>query len=132
MKKWTPTMIEEHFEEAVQTLERLELQNVKPRQYFNAWPDIVYTKWEIIHQAKKKSRLGPPTPSAITRMEKTFGWLNDLTVEERHLIWWRAEKVYWDTICDIMKCCRQTAWRKWVYALSKIAFKLNALQRQGD
>lgn len=130
-KKWTESMVEERFEEAVQTLRRLEVPHTKPMGYFSTWPPIVYTAWEIMAQDKLPLRLGPPPADAISRMEKTFEWLHWLEVEERNLIWWRAENRRWKTIERALGCCRQTAWRRWVIALCKITHRLNTAENKG-
>ena len=65
------------------------------------------------------------TPDAITRLEQTFDWMQWIEVEERKLIWKRAAKVRWKTICWELGCDRSTAWRKWVIACEKIAARLN-------
>ncbi len=124
-EEWTATMVADQFEEAIRTLRRLEVPHLKPMEYFNSWPEIVYTAWEIMQQDKLPTRLGPPPPDAITRMEKTFEWLAWLEVEERNLIWWKAEKKQWKPICAYLGCGRNKAWRMWVCALLKITNQLN-------
>ena len=124
-EKWTESMVADQFEEAVRTLRRLEVPHTKPMEYFHAWPDIVYTAWEIMAQEKLPMRLGPPPADAIARMEKTFEWLVCLEVEERNLIWWKAENKPWKPICAYLGCGRNKAWQMWVYALIKISANLN-------
>jgi hypothetical protein len=65
------------------------------------------------------------TPDAISRLEQTFEWMKWLTVKERKLIWRRAARVRWKTICCELDYVHTTVWRKWVSALSKIADHLN-------
>ena len=123
--KWTTEMVADRFEEAMQTLKRWQVPGTKPKGYFNAWPEIVYTTWEIEMQDKLSLRLGSPTPDAIDRMHETFQWLWHLEIEERKLIWMRAGRTRWKVICWQLGCDRSTAWRKWVLALTKIAARLN-------
>ena len=123
--KWTAKLVEDHFEEAIVTLKKL--PSVQQRGYFNSWPDMIYSPNELLFQEKKTKRL-VATPESITRLEQTFEWINWITVEERKLIWRRAKKQHWKTICWELGCDRTTAWRKWVLACTKIATTLNAKQ----
>ena len=123
--------IEERFEEAVHTLRRLRVSHTHPMAYFNTWPDIVYTEWEVMMQDKLPLRLGPPSPQAISRMEETFDWLYWLEIEERHLIWWRAKGIYWKLICRNLGCSRTTAWRRWITAIYKIHYQLERTVSKG-
>ena len=126
--RWTVKKVEDHFEEAIVTLKKL--PPVKQRGYFNSWPDIIYTPNELLFQEKFPKKL-LATPEAIKRLEQTFEWINWITVEERKLIWRRAKKQHWKTICWELGCDRTTAWRKWVLACTKIATTLNARQFKG-
>ena len=126
--KWTAKKVEDHFEEAILTLKKL--PPVKQRGYFNLWPDVIYSPNELLFQEKKPMRL-PATPEAIGRLEQIFDWMGWITVEERKLIWRRARKQHWKTICWELGCDRSTAWRKWVLACTKIATTLNARQIKG-
>ena len=46
--------------------------------------------------------------------------------EERKLVWSRAARVPWKQISGGLGCDRTTAWRRWQFALTKIAARLNA------
>ncbi len=122
--EWTGKMVGECFEEAVYTLKRL--PRVKVQGYFSVWPEIVYTEIEILQQAKKPFRLGPPLPDAIDRMEETLRWILWLkNTDDRHLIWLRARHVPWRPICCRLGVDRTTAWRRHTRALERIAGHLN-------
>ncbi|MEM7621155.1 MAG: DUF6362 family protein [Pseudomonadota bacterium] len=124
--EYTANMLADRFEEALYTLKRLYVPGTKPRGYFNAWPAIVYETWEIEAMEKLPMRLGPPTPDAISRMEEVFTWLWHIkSVEDRHLIWLRARKTPWKTICKYRGCGRTKAWQDWVFTLSTLAHRLN-------
>lgn len=120
---WTVKAVEEYFREAVLTLKKL--PPVKQRGYFNLWPDIIYSPNELLFQEKKPMRL-TTSPEAIARLEQIFEWMRWVTVEERKLLWKRAENKHWKVICWELKCDRTTAWRKWVLACTKIVTSLNA------
>jgi len=126
MTEWTASIIEERLEEAAATLRRL--PPVKLRGYFSAWPQIIHVAedkrdWEVLVK-----RLGPPSAQAISRMEETLTWFRWLTPDENRLIWLRAEKVSWKSICWKLGYSRTTAWRNWVFAVHKVSFMLNEAQ----
>ena len=123
--KWTVTDVADRFEEAVQTMHRL--PSVRVQGYFNAWPDIVRTVWEkMAAKTEDRGRLPPPPPDAISRMDETFRWLVWLEVEERKLVWMRAEGVRWKQICWRFGVSRTTAWRDWHFAMVKISSRLTS------
>ena len=122
-KHWTKEMVADHFEEAVYTLSKL--PDFKVPGYFSTWPEIEYTPNERMMQMKFPAR-PMATPDAVTRLEQTFDWMPWITVEERKLIWKRANRIGWKTICWELGCDRTTAWRKWSVGLEKIAARLNA------
>ena len=115
----TETYIEERLEEAARTLRRLPEERVTG--YFNAWPTIKRDPVELLNMEKFPVRLGPPAMEDITLMEEVlFVWLKWLEPEERRLVWLRAEKVRWKTICSRLGCDRTTAWRRYKIAVNKI------------
>ena len=123
--KWTVIDVIEYFEEAVRTLKRLPSKKVQG--YFNSWPDIVRTVWEKLQEDNGPTRLGPPSPAAISRMEETLNWIFWLdTEEERRLVWLRAAGVPWKPICWRLGCGRTTAHYRYRVALFKIVTHLNA------
>ena len=123
--KWTAKIVEDHFREAILTLKKL--PPVELKGYFNVWPDIIYTPNDIIFQEKSPMRV-LANPEAISRLDKTFEWMTWLTVEERKLIWKRAARVRWKTICWELGYSRSTVWKAWLMACTKIATILNAKQ----
>lgn len=123
---WNKEMVIERFEEAARTLKRWQVPGTKPKGYFNAWPDIVYTTWELEMQDKLPLRLGPPTPDAIDRMHETFGWLWHLDrTDERKVVLMKAEKKRWKAILPVLGCGRTHGWEIYQNALGKIVTKLN-------
>lgn len=124
--EWTVKDVENHFREAILTLKKL--PPVKLKGYFSIWPDIIYTPNEMIFQEKKPMRV-LATPEAISRLDKTFEWMNWISIEERKLIWKRAAKVGWKTICWELGCSRATVWRRWNIACTKIASRINTKRR---
>lgn len=123
--KWTAVDVADRFEEAVQTMHRLPA--VRVQGYFNSWPDIVHSIWEKMRTIEdKRSRLPPPPPDAISRMDETFRWLIWLEVKERKIVLSRAENIGWKQLEWRFGASRQTLWRHWSYAMIKISSRLNA------
>tara|TARA_B100001564_G_scaffold307817_1_gene277875 strand:+ start:1201 stop:1590 length:390 start_codon:yes stop_codon:yes gene_type:complete len=123
---WNKDMVIERFEEAVGTLRRWHVPGIKPKGHFSAWPDIVYTVWEIEMQDKLPVRLGSPSASAIDRMNETFSWLWHLErVDERKVIVMKARKMRWKSILPVLGCGRTHGWEIYQNALEKIVTKLN-------
>ena len=122
-KHWTKKDVEEHFEEAVYTLKKL--PDFKVPGYFSTWPEIERTREEKLREMKFPAKVHA-TSAQVTRLEQTFDWMMWITEAERKLIWKRANRTRWKTICWELGCDRTTAWRKWSIGLEKIAARLNA------
>ncbi len=61
----------------------------------------------------------------ITQMEEVlFVWLRWLEVDERKLVWQRAERVRWKLICAQFGVGRTKAWEMYKCALGKIAARI--------
>lgn len=129
--EWTEDMVEDRFKEAVRTLRRLYVPGTKPQGYFNGWPDMVYTAWELEMQEKLPLRLGPPAADAIDRMNETFEWLSWLDrVDERKIITMRAQGMRWKSITAALGCGRTHGWEIYKNALNKIVKKINNMQKR--
>ncbi len=125
-KRWTPSLVADQLEEAISTLRRLPPEKV--RGYFNVWPPVQHTEMEKLQMEKQPIKLRAQ-PDAISRLEQTLGWMKWLEVEERKILWKRAANVRWKAICWEFGCDRSTAWRKWVFALTKVSSMLNACKK---
>src|SRR5690348_15037662 len=71
----------------------------------------------------------PPTngaPIPMGRLAQVAQWSAWISPHERQVIWFRAARVPWKSICWQLRCDRTTAWRHRRAALSKIAERLNA------
>jgi len=123
-RDWTPKTVEARLEEAAHTLRRLPA--LKVQGYFSTWPPIIQDFWEAFGWHEAEVRLGPPSPTAIDRMDETMLWLRWLDPDEVRLVWLRAEGVRWKIIGHRFGIDRSTAWRHWTYALIKIATRLNS------
>lgn len=123
MSEWTRDMVEERITEAAAVLRRL--PPVRVAGYFGTWPEIQRTQKEIAEGMPRPMQLPPPSTAAITRMEEAITWNVFLQAEEAHLMWARAEGLAWKGICYRFGISRATAHRRWEYALSLIAWRLN-------
>ena len=119
----SPKEVEERFEEAARTLRRL--PDDKPQGYFNVWPAIVRTRWEIMAMETQPMKIWA-TPQSIDRMDECFAWLFWLEPDEARVVWMRAERMRWKPICRRLGVGRATAWRWWATALIKISHRLTA------
>jgi len=118
-------MIEARFDEAMGVLRRLP-NDTGPQGYVTSWPIMLRDFWEAYGQHKPRLRLPAPSPDAIDRMHETFGWLSWLEEEERKLVLWRGMREPWKAICRRIGVDRSTAWRRWTYALVRVAARLEA------
>ena len=124
----SPKEVGERFEEAARTLRRL--PDEKPQGYFNVWPDIVRSHWEILAMEPQPMKL-LASPRAIDRMNECFDWLFWLESDEARVVWLRAEGTRWKAICRRLGVGRATAWRWWATALYKISHRLSAHEKGG-
>jgi hypothetical protein len=123
MADWTRDMVEERITEAADVLKRM--PGLPSQGYFSAWPEIQRSRKELAEAMPTPGRRPRPTISAITRMEETITWNRFLQPEEAHLMWARADGLAWKGICYRFGISRATAHRRWEYALSLIAWRLN-------
>ena len=123
MDNWTIEIVEERLVEAAAVIRRL--PPVRVPAYFNTWPQMVVEFADRVGQQPEPMRLPPPSPSAISRMEETLGWLRWLEAEHAKLVWARADRTPWKAICWQFGVARATANRRYQYGLSVIAWRLN-------
>lgn len=122
MAEWTLERVAERFHEAAVTAHRL--PPVQLQGYYNQWPGLIRQDWEGYSDERRVLRFAA-SPQAIDRFHVTVGWLRWLSVEQRRLIWGRAEQRGWRDLCTQAGCDRKTAWRRWQHALTLIAVRLN-------
>ncbi len=120
---WTIEDVAVRFEEAAATARRL--PPVRVQGYFSVWPAFVQREWEAFAADEKVHRPLPPSPEAIERMLEAMRWVEQLEVEQRHLVWMRAKHYGWREITIRFACNRTTAWRRWQTALEIVAKHLN-------
>jgi hypothetical protein len=120
---WTTEEVANRFHEAAITARRL--PPVRVQGYFNTWPPIVRQAWEVLGADDAIYRSYPPTPQAVERMLEAMRWVQWLEVEQRHLVWMRADGYRWREITRRFGCDRTTAWRRWNIALLVVSERLN-------
>lgn len=123
MADLTVETIEARLAEAAVVMRRL--PSVRVPGYFNTWPSMVVEFADLVGQQLEPMRLPPPSPAAISRMEEALGWLRWLTADDAKLVWARSDRTPWKAICWRFGISRATAHRRWQYALSVIAWRLN-------
>lgn len=120
---WSSEAVAARFEEAVATARRLPA--VRVQGHFNSWPTILRHPWEIMSADEPQPTRFPPDPKAVDRMLEAIRWIQCLDVEQRHLIWMRAQGYRWHDITRRFGCDRTTAWRRWQRALQAVADHAN-------
>ena len=114
--------VEDRIHDAARTLRRLPEERVQG--YFSTWPKIKRDEMEILQVEKERMRVRPSMDD-ITEMEEVlFVWLRWLEVDERKLVWQRAERVRWKLICAQFGVGRTKAWEMYKCALGKIAARI--------
>lgn len=114
--------VEDRIHDAARTLRRLPEERVQG--YFSTWPKIKRDEMEILQMEKEPMRIRPSMDD-ITEMEEVlFVWLRWLEVDERKLVWQRAERVRWKLICSQFGVGRTKAWEMYKCALGKIAARI--------
>lgn len=124
---WTLEVVAARFHEAVVTARRL--PPVRVQGYFSTWPPIVRQRWETLGAQETVYRPFPPDPQSIERMLEVMHWVQWLEVEQRHLVWMRADGYRWREITRRFGCDRTTAWRRWQLALECVVINLNGDSR---
>jgi hypothetical protein len=123
MVNWTPEQVEARLKEAADVLKRL--PETKARGYSNLWPRVVHDFGDMVGQEAEPMRRPPPSAAAISRMEEALTWIRFLAIDDGKLVWARAERAPWKSICWRFGIARATANRRWKFGLSVIALRLN-------
>lgn len=114
--------VEDRIHDAARTLRRLPEERVQG--YFSTWPKIKRDEMEILQMEKEPMRIRPSMDDVTQMEEVLFVWLRWLEVDERKLVWQRAERVRWKLICAQFGVGRTKAWEMYKCALGKIAARI--------
>ena len=94
--QWDEKMIAQRLIEAANIMRRLPAVTVQG--YVSSWPEMLFSDIEKM-QMELKSEKWPATPEQITKMEEACRWLRWVAnVDDRRLLWLRAERVQWKLI----------------------------------
>lgn len=122
MTEWTTESVASRFAEAARTARRL--PPVRVQGHFNVWPPFVRTEQERLASDDPPPFRFPPSPAEIERMLVAMSWVQWIEVEQRHLVWMRAERYRWEDIGKRFGYAPRTAQRHWHRAIHTIEMKL--------
>ncbi len=123
--EWSADDVAARFAEAAETAHKL--PRVRPGGYFNPWMTLAMQVPERYPDPERLYRPTPPSPQAVERMLETMRWVQWLEVEQRHLVWMRANRYEWQQIGRRFACDRNTAARRWRRLMELVAWRLNGL-----
>ena len=121
--EWTVDDVAARFAEAAETAHKL--PRVRPSGYFNPWMTLAMQVPERYPDPERLYRPMPPSPQAVERMLETMRWVQWLELEQRHLVWMRANRYEWHQIGRRFACDRNTASRRWHRIMELVAHQLN-------
>ena len=113
--QWTADEVISWLHEAARTAHRL--PPVRVQGYFNLWPTIVRSEYERMASEDAPVYRFPPSPTEIDRMLVVMRWMQWLEVEQRKLVWMRAERWRWYDIARRFGVSPRTAQRRWEAAI---------------
>ncbi len=116
--QWTTDDVANWLIEAARTAHRL--PPVRVQGYFNCWPTIVRTEYERMARDDAPVFRFPPTSVEVERMLVVMQWVQYLDVEQRKLVWMRAERWRWYDIGKRFGVAPRTAQRHWEVAIQVI------------
>ena len=97
------------------------LPAVRAPKYRCCMPDIIYTEQEKIFMDKKPLKIRPNQEQISLWERVIFEWLPVLSVDERRLVWKRANRIPWKLLCREFGISRQGLSKIYNMALAKIA-----------
>ena len=112
---WTTDDVANWLIEAARTAHRL--PPVRVQGHFNVWPTIVRTEYERMASDDAPVYRFPPTPAEVERMLVVMQWVRCLEMEQRKLVWMRAERWRWYDIGKRFGVAPRTAQRHWEVAI---------------
>ncbi len=120
--QWTTDDVVNWLSEAARTAHRL--PPVRVQGHFNCWPTIVRTDGERMAVEDRPVIRFPPTPEDVERMLVVMQWMQCLRVDQRKLVWMRADRWRWGDIGRRFGVAPRTAQRHWEYAIETIVAHL--------
>ena len=120
---WSADEVADYFIQASRTAHKL--PPVRVQGHFNVWPTIVRTEYERMASDDAPVYRFPPTPAEVERMLVVMQWVRCLEVEQRKLVWMRAERWRWYDIGKRFGVAPRTAQRHWEVAIQVITDHLS-------
>lgn len=120
---WTIDDVDGELRQAALTAHRL--PPVRVAGYAGRWPVIIRTDADHVNADDQKPFRIPPSPKDVDQMLEAMRWMHWLDVEQRHLLWMRAERHRWSEIAKRFACCSRTAQRRCDAAMHLISLYLN-------
>ena len=121
--EWTTDDVANWLIEAARTAHRL--PPVRVQGYFNCWPTIVRSEYERMASDDAPVYRYPPTPAEVERMLVVMQWVQCLRIDQRKLVWMRAERWRWYDIGKRFGVAPRTAQRHWEVAIQVITDHLS-------
>jgi hypothetical protein len=128
MAEWTTTQVADRLELAADVFARL--PGVKPQGYFSAWPEYFHSFGDQVGQ-EARMRRPQPSPRDITEAEEALLWLRWLEADDARIVWLRANRKPWKSICWELGVSRATANRRWQYGIAVMVWRLNGKRVPG-
>ena len=127
---WTEDVVMAYLKDAAAIHRRL--PEVQVPGYFTLWPETLKDDWARLYdQVNGKPRLGPPMPPEVTYQEQVMEWLRLLGPEHQKIVWMRANRIPWKILVAEFGRCRTTLWSETKFCCSRMASRLNAIDREG-
>ena len=120
---WSIETVDARFRDAAITARKL--PRVRVAGYVSFWPTIIYPEQLRSLDTEARPLRFPPTHAEVGQMLETMRWVQWLEVEQRHLVWMRAERHRWGEIAKRFGCASRTAQRRCDAAMHLIALHLN-------
>ena len=101
------------------------LPPVKAPKYRCFMPEIIYTPQELMFMDRRLLKV-KPTQEQISLWERVvLEWLPILSINDRRLVWKRANRIPWKLLCREFGLERTEMWRRYHGVLIKISFYIN-------
>ena len=101
------------------------LPPVKAPKYRCCMPEIIYTPQELMFMDRRLLKV-KPTQEQISLWERVvLEWLPILSINDRRLVWKRANRIPWKLLCREFGLERTEMWRRYHGVLIKISFYIN-------
>ena len=100
------------------------LPAVRAPKYRCCMPDIIYTPQEIVFMDKRPLKVRPNQEQISLWEQVMLEWLPILSVDERRLVWKRANRIPWKLLCREFGLCKSNFCARHSKALMKIEFFL--------